>query len=150
MFSASPTSATLCLTDKGTPHLRGYAMEVQTNQDIRRANLRFLLEEVSSELGKEWGAASELSRRTGVSVPFISQFLRHQVHQGGTERKMGDIQARKLERGMGKPEGWMDVDRTIARDWEEAALLDKLRLLSKDQRAAVSGVIESYIKKTRE
>lgn len=57
---------------------------------------------------------------------------------------MGDRQARKFERGMLKPEGWMDVDRTIASDWKEAAILDKLRLLSDEQRQAVVQVIDQF------
>lgn len=122
-----------------------YRLGVSTIQDIRRANLKFLLQEVEAEIGRTYGSAAELSRRTQVAAPFISQFLRREVHQGGTERTMGDKQARKLERGMGKPDGWMDVDRTVAADWQEAALLDKLRQLNEAQRLAVSTVVDQLL-----
>lgn len=58
---------------------------------------------------------------------------------------MGDKQARKLERGMEKPDGWMDVDRTVAADWKEAALLDKLRQLNEAQRLAVATVVDQLL-----
>jgi hypothetical protein len=58
---------------------------------------------------------------------------------------MGDKQARKLERGMGKPLGWIDVDRTLAKDWKEADMLDKLRLLSPEQRSVVSDVVNQLL-----
>lgn len=125
-----------------TPYIGGVA----TIQDIRRANLSFLLQEVESELGRSYGAAAELSRRTGIAQPFISQFLSRAKHQGGVERTMGDKQARKLERGMVKPPGWMDVDRTIAGDWKEAEMLDKLRSLNPDQRQALSHLLDQMLK----
>lgn len=124
--------------------MTSYSRLVATIQDIRRANLLFLMQELESELGAQRGVAAELSRRTQVAAPFISQFLRHEQHQGGLERAMGDRQARKFERGMLKPEGWMDVDRTIASDWKEAAILDKLRMLSDEQRQAVVQVIDQF------
>ena len=130
-----------------TPMPEGsYLSAVATIQDIRRANLSFLLQEVEDDIGKSYGAAAELSRRTGVTGPFISQFLRREQHQGGKERTMGDKQARKLEHGMLKHEGWMDVDRTVAKDWKEAELLDKLRALNPDQREALSSFIEQMLK----
>lgn len=58
---------------------------------------------------------------------------------------MGDKQARKLEKGMDKPPGWMDVDRTVAKDWQEAAILDKLRQLTDSQRQAVSTVVDQLL-----
>ena len=122
-----------------------YARAVSTIQDIRRANLRFLLEEVADDIGAQRGAAAELSRRAGISAPFISQYLNYRTHSGGKERLMGDGQARQIEQGVGKPLGWMDVDRTVATDWKEAALLDKLRLLTQDQRAAIEALADQLL-----
>lgn len=60
---------------------------------------------------------------------------------------MGDKQARKLERGMGKPEGWIDIDRTEAENWKEAALLDKIRALTPDQVQAVAQLLDQMLKR---
>ncbi len=132
MLSANPTTQS-----GGTVH------PVETVQTTRRANLVLLLQECAKDIGRERGAAAELVRRTGVPDSFISQFLNRRHHKGG-ERSMGDSTARKLERGMGKPVGWMDVDRSIARNHEEADLLDKIRLLSGSQRQAVAKIIEQF------
>lgn len=104
-------------------------------QDIRRKNLDALLREVETELGQSRGAAAELSRRTQVPAPFISQFLKARKHQGGGVRSMGDETARKLERGTNKPKGWMDVthDDHTTSDAERRHLLT-LRLLTPAQR----------------
>lgn len=116
-----------------------------TIQEIRRANLRSLLEEVEAELGAKRGAAAELSRRTGVVAPFISQFLSCSTYADGKERAMGDSQARKLEAGMRKPEGWMDADHAAASDCREAALLDKLRALTPAQRKAIEMLLDQFV-----
>lgn len=79
-----------------------------TIQEIRRANLRALLEEFVAAAGTKRGAASALSKRTQVPAPFISQLLNRRVHSGSKDRGMGDDMARKLEAGVGKPQGWMD------------------------------------------
>jgi hypothetical protein len=41
----------------------------------------------------------------------ISQTLNQKPHQGGAARKIGDKTARRLERGMNKDPGWLDIDR---------------------------------------
>lgn len=115
-----------------------------TIQEIRRANVTFLIQECAADIGRDRGAQAELSRRTGVAATQISQFLNGKQHQGGEERAMGDDSARKLERGMSKPVGWLDVDRTAANDWKEAALLDQLRKLTDEQRAAVLALVQSF------
>ena len=95
---------------------------MDTVQDIRRANLRALLAELEEQKGTSWGVQAELSRRTGVPGPQISQFLNGRFHQGGKERGLGDDAARKLERGMNKPKGWMDIVHTHVSDKEQAIL----------------------------
>ena len=113
-------------------------------QDIRRANLTFLVQEVADARAEERGAVAELAKRTGVAASFISQFLGRKLHQGGKERSMGDHTARKLEHGMSKPKGWMDVDRTLAADYREAAVLDGLRLLTAAQRVTIGQLIKDF------
>lgn len=58
---------------------------------------------------------------------------------------MGDDTATKLESGMGKDPGWMDVDRSQARDFREAALLDRLRKLTPGQMTAVERVLDAFV-----
>lgn len=117
---------------------------VKTNQDIRRANLLLLIEEVARELKTARGAAAELAKRTGVAGPQISQVKAGKLHQGGKSRSLGDDIARKLERGMSKPKGWMDVEHhqeVSARDSETLAVL---RALTPDQRDLVEKQIAEY------
>lgn len=79
-----------------------------TIQEIRRANLRALLDR--SEWQQAPNAAPRLPCPSGPSfpAPVISQPLNRRMHSGGKVSGMGDDPARKLEAGMGKPQGWMD------------------------------------------
>lgn len=71
-------------------------------QDIRLANLKLLIHEAGDN-------ASELSRRLdNVPPSYISQIITGVPTPKGTRRGVGDGLARKLERGMKKPRGWMD------------------------------------------
>ncbi len=63
---------------------------------IRLHNLRRLI--------GESGTQRKLAAQTGVNPAYLSQILSRR-----TQRQMGDDVARRLERGMGKPHGWMDV-----------------------------------------
>ena len=65
-------------------------------RDIRHHNLTRLVGEA--------GGQRALARRTGVSAAYLSQVLSPRVN-----RYMGHNLARRLETGMGKPYGWMDV-----------------------------------------
>lgn len=125
---------------------RGYARRAMaTVQDIRRANLIRLLDECAQDIGTDRGAAAELARRSGVPAPFISQFKNARHHQGGRARSLGDDSARKLERGMGKPVGWMDVERSELRE-HEAAFLDLFRLLTREQQELLAASATEYVR----
>lgn len=90
-------------------------MDVRT---IRRHNLERLI--------REAGGQRHLARRTGVSAAYLSQVLSERVN-----RNVGHNLARRLEAGMHKPYGWMDVadsalfpavaDRVRERERPEAA-----------------------------
>ena len=67
---------------------------------IRLANLRWLITEA--------GSASELARRAGVSISYLSHIRAGRPYPSGNPRRMGDRLAAKLERAMGKPVAWMD------------------------------------------
>jgi transcriptional regulator with XRE-family HTH domain len=68
-------------------------MDVRT---IRHHNLLRLV--------REAGGQKRLAERTGVSAAYVSQVLSRKVN-----RHVGHSMARRLEEGMDKPYGWMDV-----------------------------------------
>lgn len=125
-------------------------MPVRDIQTIRIQNFGFLLEEVVHELGRVRGAQSSLALRTGVPKSLVSMLANKALHSGtGERRQIGDDTAIKLERGMGKPDGWMDVDRSEARDFRDAKSLDLLRLLTPSQRESVERMMEELARNNR-
>lgn len=127
----------------------GYS-PMPTNQDIRRANLATLLEECAQELGDTRGAAAELARRTGVAAPMISQTLNQKPHHGGAARKIGDKTARRLERGMNKEQGWLDIDHGPAvLSAGEHAMLATYRALTPEQRDVLMLTAAEYARLNR-
>lgn len=80
---------------------------MKTISQIRRENLELLIEGTISK------TARELSERCEVSAAYLSQIKgEHKETKTGKPKTMGDDIARRLEAGMGKPEGWMDQDRS--------------------------------------
>lgn len=76
-----------------------FRMKRKTEQ-VRIRNLERLIAEA--------GSAAKLARIVGTNSSYLSQ-VRHQMPtKKGTPRGVGDDLAEKLERGMGKPAGWMD------------------------------------------
>lgn len=115
-----------------------YHRPVRDIQVIRLHNFRFLLQECVAENKREHGAQTLLSTKTGVKKSLISMLAAGAIHSDtAKQRQIGDDTANKLESGMGKDPGWLDVDRSEARDFKEAAHLDMLRKLSPSQRDAV-------------
>ena len=122
---------------------QAYPSAVRDIQDIRFQNLAFLLEECAEDIGSTRGAAARLATLSGVKPSFISMLSRHAVHSDtGKRRQIGDDTATKLEQGMRKPPGWMDIDRSQAQDYKEAALLDKMRLLTPGQLDAIERLMD--------
>ena len=112
-------------------------------QDIRFHNLMFLLQECAADLGAERGAAAMLATRSGVKASLLSMLSRRVLHSDtGKRRHIGDETATKLEVGMSKQRGWMDVDRLQARNFKEAALLDKMRCLTPGQLDALEKLLD--------
>jgi hypothetical protein len=122
-----------------------YGRAVKKNDDIRAWNLQLLIMECEAELGRTRGAAALLSARSEVKDSLISVLTSGKVHSDtGKARKIGDDTARKLEKGMSKPVGWMDVDHSAARDHNEAAYLDRLRLLTPSQREQLMQLMGAF------
>lgn len=78
---------------------------MKTAQQIRMTNFLSLLAEAGSQ--------AKLSRLTNVPQPFVHQLAKGVPLSSGNQRSIGDETARKLERGMTKPLGWMDKDHTM-------------------------------------
>lgn len=93
------------------------------NKAIRRANLVGLI--------KEFETIARLARHTGAVASLLSQI------KNGT-RQMGDDVARRLERALKKPEGWMDLPQYGPGDamMDQAEALQILQSLSESDRAA--------------
>ena len=69
-------------------------------ETVRLRNLELLIDEA--------GSAVQLARIAGTNSSYLSQIRHRMPTQSGKPRRIGDDLAEKLERGMGKPEGWMD------------------------------------------
>lgn len=76
-----------------------------TNKQTRYANLKLLIEEAG-------GKTIDLVNKVGGSESYFSQILTGVKSASGTPKGVGNATARKLEIGMNKPEGWMDVPHT--------------------------------------
>lgn len=72
---------------------------------IRETRLRRL-----QQLIDEFGSAAEVARRSETSAAYLSQLLTRVKTAKGATRGMGDDVAAALERGCGKPPGWMDTE----------------------------------------
>jgi SOS-response transcriptional repressor LexA len=67
---------------------------------VRLTNLEILISEA--------GSAAALARRADTNESYLSQIRRQLPTPKGTPRSLGNDLAGKLEKGMGKPDGWMD------------------------------------------
>lgn len=78
-------------------------MDIRT---VRRTNFETLI--------KEAGTIAELSRRTGTSEKYLRHIYNGFISPGAkSPKQVGDETARKLETGMGKPHGWMDISHAL-------------------------------------
>ena len=69
-------------------------------EQVRLNNLEMLIAEA--------GSATKVAQLAGTSESYLSQVRRKMLTQSGTPRGLGNELAAKLEKGLGKPEGWMD------------------------------------------
>jgi transcriptional regulator with XRE-family HTH domain len=113
------------------------------NKEIRRSNMLLLVEETPS------GTIRELAEICGVSIAYLSQ-----IKSNKTKRGMGDDVARRLERGMKKQPGWMDVQQGVkartskrpptSAEWE---LLDAYRDCTQEGQEAIYSLCQQLRKK---
>jgi SOS-response transcriptional repressor LexA len=76
------------------------------HETVRLSNLELLVAEA--------GSAVALARRASTSESYLSQIRNQLTTPKGTPRGVGDDLAAKLERAMGKPDGWMDEPHRVA------------------------------------
>ena len=76
------------------------------HEHVRLSNLELLVAEA--------GSAAELARLAHTSESYLSQVRRQLPTPKGTPRGIGDELAEKLERALGKPNGWMDEPHEVA------------------------------------
>ncbi len=69
-------------------------------EQVRLNNLEILIAEA--------GSATKVAQLAGTSESYLSQVRRKMRTQSGTPRGLGNELAEKLEKGLGKPAGWMD------------------------------------------
>lgn len=105
---------------------------MKTTDEIRLMNFDLLMAEAE-------GKQAVLARVSGLSKPYISQLVNRVPNPNGTPRTIGPEAARKLERGMGKVEGWMDADHSKSMLFSElnaleAQLITLFRKLPDDDR----------------
>ena len=74
-------------------------------EQIRLNNLEILI--------REAGSATKVAEMAGTSSSYLSQVRRKMRTAKGTPRGLGDELAAKLEKGLGKPSGWMDEPHEI-------------------------------------
>ena len=80
-------------------------------EQVRLNNLEILIAET--------GSAAKVAQLASTSASYLSQVRRKMLTQKGTPRGLGDELAARLEKGLGKPRGWMDEpheDETISSD----------------------------------
>ena len=76
-------------------------LHMKTIAEIRRANLEKLIQEHDTQ--------NRVAELCGSSAVYLSQIRnRAKDAKTGKPRQMGDDLARQLEKGCGKPPGWMD------------------------------------------
>lgn len=75
---------------------------MRTIDEIRRANLLLAIDRV--------GSAKKLADLTGLAPAYISQVkTRAPESKGGKQRNLGDDAARRIDKALGEPTGWMDT-----------------------------------------
>lgn len=109
-----------------------YAASVMTCAEIRLANFQRLLKEFDADEG---GAMSgpKFAELLGITPVYVWQLKK------GKRAKIDEIAARKIERKLGKPRGWMDNDPTF---WPFADIdLDRVQRLGKPARDKLEGAL---------
>lgn len=84
------------------------------HETVRLNNLKRLIAEA--------GSAATLARLAGTSESYLSQVRNRLKTSKGTPRSLGDGLAAKLERAMGKPDGWMDESHDDTADGRSTTL----------------------------
>ena len=90
----------------------------------------------------ETGSAAKVAQLAGTSESYLSQVRRKMPTQKGTPRGLGDELAARLEKGLGKPQGWMDEphdDETVSSDTHQLVRIGNRVLQVGGERFTVQG-----------
>ena len=100
-------------------------------EQIRLNNLEILIAEV--------GSATKVAQLAGTSESYLSQVRRKMLTQSGNPRGLGNELTAKLEKGLGKPEGWMDEphDVVVTASGNEKVRSVRRRVYAGEQTVAV-------------
>jgi transcriptional regulator with XRE-family HTH domain len=123
-------------------------------EDVRRDNLKRLRDEL--------GSVQELADTIGKGHSQVSQWLNASTHSAsGKPRSVSSASCREIEKAIGKPEGWMDVEhgdlkpvestkevelrRVLADASAEVRLLSVYRFANADQRELINSAVRLVI-----
>ena len=100
-------------------------------EQVRLNNLEILIAEA--------GSATRVAQLAGTSESYLSQVRRRMLTQSGNPRGLGNELTAKLEKGLGKPEGWMDVphDRVVTASGKEKVRAGRRRVYAGEQTVAI-------------
>lgn len=111
-----------------------------TAEEIRLANLRLLIEECpeykQGKVTARAGSLTAVALYCDTSASYLSQILIRFKQKNGKIREVGPRLARKLEKGAGKAQGWMDVVHDDVEPTENEFRLI-YATLNEDQKAAI-------------
>lgn len=94
--------------------------------EIRLFNLHQLI--------SENGSAACVADKSGTAAAYLSQIINGVPLPSGNPRVVGKALARKLEKGCGKSDGWMDIDHSDQRTEQEHDLILKIRELPEHEK----------------
>ena len=100
-------------------------------EQIRLNNLEILIAEA--------GSATKVAQLAGTSESYLSQVRRRMLTQSGNPRGLGNELTAKLEKGLGKPEGWMDEphDMVVTARGKEKVRSSRRRVYAGEQTVAI-------------
>jgi transcriptional regulator with XRE-family HTH domain len=114
----------------------GYAFRVKTIEAIRLENYKRLVTEIKGE--QEKIRPPDIARALGISKVYAWQL------ENGKREAIDSKAARLMERGMGKPDGWLDTNFDMW-PFPDVNLLGRVQALDKDQLLELQGAMRKML-----
>lgn len=125
---------------------------MKKNGEIRRENLLIAIDKL--------GSATLLASAAEISAAYISQIKTASPEsKTGKPKTMGDAVARRIEKALGVPEGWMDVERTgfsfeqktkVVHSWPFTASYESFDQLPEYEKIRIDRQVSHMISEWRE